>query len=203
MPDDSPTHDTMTAALREAIAETSLPYAAIERETSIKRQDLLKFAAGDLSLRTDKADRLAQLFGLTIRRPQWWLFPCETKRWRDFSATGRKLPTWPCDAGTQSGDFAFIYVRAPTSSITAWLRVESDAWLDTDEDAAHPVVCKVRIIDSFVQPLELRSLKAHADTQNLAIVRGGFRSKGGRPRRLAPRPVPVCGLAVLHQLPGH
>ena len=59
---------TMTAALRQAIAESELSFHELERQTGIKRQSLMKFAREETSLRLDKADTLAEYFGLEIRK---------------------------------------------------------------------------------------------------------------------------------------
>ena len=57
---------TMTEALRQALGESEISFLALERETGIKRQSLMKFARGEQSLRLDIADRLAEFFGLTV-----------------------------------------------------------------------------------------------------------------------------------------
>lgn len=56
----------MTDALRQAIADCDLSFNALENETGIKRQSLMKFARGEQSLRLDIADRLAEFFGLSV-----------------------------------------------------------------------------------------------------------------------------------------
>ncbi len=57
----------ITAALRRAIAESGLSFNALERETGVLRQSLMKFARGEQSLRGDFMDRLAVFFGLEVR----------------------------------------------------------------------------------------------------------------------------------------
>ncbi len=60
---------TMTAALRQAIAESNANFHELERQTGVKRQSLMKFARGEQSLRLDIADKLATYFGIeTVRR---------------------------------------------------------------------------------------------------------------------------------------
>ena len=49
----------MTDALRAAIDDSDLSYSALERETGVKRQSMMKFVAGKQSLRLDVADKLA------------------------------------------------------------------------------------------------------------------------------------------------
>ena len=62
-------HRTMTEALRRAIADSELSFKALERETGVVRQSLMKFARGETSLRLDIADKLATYFGIeTVRR---------------------------------------------------------------------------------------------------------------------------------------
>ena len=56
----------MTTALRRAIAEGNVSFHEIERQTGLKRQSLMKFAAGEQSLRLDLADKLADYFGLEV-----------------------------------------------------------------------------------------------------------------------------------------
>jgi transcriptional regulator with XRE-family HTH domain len=56
------TRKTMTEALREAITESELSFKALERETGVLRQSLMKFARGERSLRLDNADKLADFF---------------------------------------------------------------------------------------------------------------------------------------------
>ena len=56
----------MTAALRQAIAESKVSFHEIERQTGLKRQSLMKFSAGEQSLRLDLADKLAEFFGLEV-----------------------------------------------------------------------------------------------------------------------------------------
>ena len=61
-------YDTMTEAIREAIAESELSFKALERETGVLRQSLMKFAAGEQTLRLDAADKLAEFFGIEVSR---------------------------------------------------------------------------------------------------------------------------------------
>lgn len=62
----SNTKPTMTAALRQSISDSKMSYHELEQETGVKRQSLMKFAAGEQSLRLDLADRLADYFGLVV-----------------------------------------------------------------------------------------------------------------------------------------
>ena len=57
---------TMTDALRQAIADCELSFQALERESGVSRQSLMKFVRGEQSLRLDMADRLASYFGVEI-----------------------------------------------------------------------------------------------------------------------------------------
>ncbi|MCO6045905.1 hypothetical protein NG895_18555 [Aeoliella sp. ICT_H6.2] len=54
----------ITDALRDAINSSPLSFAALERETGVLRQVLMKFARGEAGMRLDSADKLAVYFGL-------------------------------------------------------------------------------------------------------------------------------------------
>ena len=57
---------TLTETLRQAIADSGLPFAELERKTGVIRQSLMKFVPGEQSLRLDMADKLAEFFGLEL-----------------------------------------------------------------------------------------------------------------------------------------
>ncbi len=59
---------TMTEALREAIVKSGIAHIALERATGVKRASIARFIRGERSLRLDKADALAEYFGLVLRR---------------------------------------------------------------------------------------------------------------------------------------
>jgi plasmid maintenance system antidote protein VapI len=59
---------TVTEALKKAIADSGLTYSDIERETGVKRASVLRFMRGERTLRLDMADRLVAFFGIEIRR---------------------------------------------------------------------------------------------------------------------------------------
>jgi hypothetical protein len=54
-------------ALRRAIADSGMNFKALERETGVLRQSLMKFARGEQCLRGDAYDKLAVYFGLELR----------------------------------------------------------------------------------------------------------------------------------------
>ena len=58
----------MTQALRDAINNSELSFAALERETGVTRQSIMGFARGERSLRLDMADRLAEFFNFKVRK---------------------------------------------------------------------------------------------------------------------------------------
>jgi hypothetical protein len=58
---------TMTELLREALAECE-SLRAVERATGVKNPSMVRFLAGKQSLRLDKADALAEHFGIVSRR---------------------------------------------------------------------------------------------------------------------------------------
>jgi plasmid maintenance system antidote protein VapI len=57
----------LTDSLRRAIVECGLSFKALESETGVLRQSLMKFVREQQSLRLDMADRLAAYFGLELR----------------------------------------------------------------------------------------------------------------------------------------
>ncbi len=58
---------TMTDLLRQAIKKSE-SFRAIQTATGVKRQSLMKFVAGEQSLRLDKADILAKYFGIEVKQ---------------------------------------------------------------------------------------------------------------------------------------
>jgi plasmid maintenance system antidote protein VapI len=52
--------------LRKTIAENRIPYLVLERETGVVRTSIMRFVRGETSLRLDKADVLAEYFGLEL-----------------------------------------------------------------------------------------------------------------------------------------
>jgi len=58
----------MTELLRVAIAESGIPLLLIEKETGVTRASIRRFVAGEQSLRLDKAEVLANYFGLELTR---------------------------------------------------------------------------------------------------------------------------------------
>jgi plasmid maintenance system antidote protein VapI len=60
--------NTLSDLLRNAIIESGMAHIAIERATGVKRGSIMRFLRGETSLRLDKADALAALFGLELRR---------------------------------------------------------------------------------------------------------------------------------------
>jgi hypothetical protein len=59
--------DPLSDVLRKAILDSGLSFQALERETGVLRQCLMKFVRGEQSLRLDMAGRLAAYFGLELR----------------------------------------------------------------------------------------------------------------------------------------
>ena len=57
---------TLTDRLRAAITESGIPLLALAKQTGVQRRSLGRFAAGETSLRLDKADILAEYFGIEI-----------------------------------------------------------------------------------------------------------------------------------------
>lgn len=61
-------HNTLTRALKKAIAESGLPMQRIEKLSGVDRLSIMRFMAGAQSLRLDKADELATFFGIECRQ---------------------------------------------------------------------------------------------------------------------------------------
>jgi plasmid maintenance system antidote protein VapI len=59
---------TMTEVLRKAIAESGLTLYRIAKDTGVVKSSLIRFTAGETSLHLDKADVLAEYFGLELVR---------------------------------------------------------------------------------------------------------------------------------------
>jgi plasmid maintenance system antidote protein VapI len=59
--------EPLTGVLRRAILSSGFSFNALEQETGVLRQSLMKFVRGQQSLRLDMADRLAAYFGLKLR----------------------------------------------------------------------------------------------------------------------------------------
>ncbi|TWT37018.1 hypothetical protein KOR34_19640 [Posidoniimonas corsicana] len=57
---------TLTETLRAAVNESPLSFQALERETGVKRQVLMKFAREESGMRLETADRLAVYFKLKL-----------------------------------------------------------------------------------------------------------------------------------------
>jgi len=61
-----PTKMTITETLRKAIADSGLSFKALERESGVVRQSLMKFARRERYMRGDQLDKLADYFGLEL-----------------------------------------------------------------------------------------------------------------------------------------
>ena len=54
--------------LRRTIVESGVSYNALQRDTGVTRASIMRFVRGDQFLRLDMADRLAEYFGLELRK---------------------------------------------------------------------------------------------------------------------------------------
>jgi transcriptional regulator with XRE-family HTH domain len=59
--------ESMSNLLKKVIADSGMAYLAIEQATGVERASIMRFVQGKQSLRLDKADRLADFFGIEIR----------------------------------------------------------------------------------------------------------------------------------------
>ena len=58
--------ESISDAIRRAIAESGMAHIAIQRATGVQRISIMRFMRGEQSLRLDKADKLAAYFGLEV-----------------------------------------------------------------------------------------------------------------------------------------
>lgn len=61
---------TLSVALKKAIEESGMAHLAIERETGVQRASIMHFLRGTGTFRLDKADILAEYFGIKISAPK-------------------------------------------------------------------------------------------------------------------------------------
>ena len=54
--------------LRRTIVESGMSYNALQKATGVTRASIMRFVRGSQSLRLDMADRLAEYFGLELRK---------------------------------------------------------------------------------------------------------------------------------------
>jgi plasmid maintenance system antidote protein VapI len=66
--DERPHKAPITDLLRRTIAESGVSYNALQRETGVTRASIMRFVEGRQSLRLDMADRLAEFFGLALKK---------------------------------------------------------------------------------------------------------------------------------------
>ena len=59
---------TATEIIRQAIADSGLTFAELERQSGVKRQSLMKFARDEQSLRLDMVDKLLPCLGLRMKK---------------------------------------------------------------------------------------------------------------------------------------
>jgi plasmid maintenance system antidote protein VapI len=59
---------SISGTLRRTIVDSGISYNALERETGVTRASIMRFVRGDQSLRLDRADRLADFFGLALKK---------------------------------------------------------------------------------------------------------------------------------------
>lgn len=64
----APITDLLRRTIADAVESGETNYLALERETDITRASIMRFVAGRQSLRLDLADRLADHFGLELRK---------------------------------------------------------------------------------------------------------------------------------------
>lgn len=63
------TYNNLTDALRDLVNEDPMSFKKLGDATDVKRQGLMKFAAGKQGLQLWAADRLMRHYGLTVNVP--------------------------------------------------------------------------------------------------------------------------------------
>lgn len=58
---------TISARLRQAIQDSGMSFLALEKNTGVLRQSLMKFVRGEQAIHLDAADSLAEYFGLELQ----------------------------------------------------------------------------------------------------------------------------------------
>ena len=58
----------ITDLLRKTVANSKVPLLSLQEATGVKRASIMRFLRGEQSLRLDKADALADYFGLELTR---------------------------------------------------------------------------------------------------------------------------------------
>lgn len=66
--DASQSRSPISRLLRRTIVESGVSYNALQKATGVTRASIMRFVRGDQSLRLDMADRLAEYFGLELRK---------------------------------------------------------------------------------------------------------------------------------------
>lgn len=64
----APITELLLQTIRAAVESGETNYLALERETGLTRASIMRFVAGKQSIRLDLADRLAERFGLELRK---------------------------------------------------------------------------------------------------------------------------------------
>jgi plasmid maintenance system antidote protein VapI len=59
---------SLAEGLKNAISESGISYKALSRDTGVARASIQRFVDGRQSIRLDMADRLAEYFGLELKR---------------------------------------------------------------------------------------------------------------------------------------
>ncbi len=62
--------NSLTNTLRKVFKASGYSFRYVETQTGIKRQSLMKFMKEEQSLRLDKADLLADFFGLELKKKE-------------------------------------------------------------------------------------------------------------------------------------
>jgi plasmid maintenance system antidote protein VapI len=64
----APVSDLLKRTIAEAIAQVRTNLLALERETGVSRASIRRFLNGERTIRLDVADKLADYFGLVLKK---------------------------------------------------------------------------------------------------------------------------------------
>ncbi|HEV3025142.1 MAG TPA: EVE domain-containing protein, partial [Pirellulales bacterium] len=113
------------------------------------------------TLHTRSPNCHARISAMTKATGDWWVFyrPNELEDAERLNK-GRTY-WWRCNEKTAKGDVALLYVRGPTSALTAVLKATSDAYQDdsAQEFTTHRWCCDVRVVQVLKAPLTIGKMR--------------------------------------------
>lgn len=119
----------------------------------------------------------------------WWLFYAPG----DEKIGDGEVTWWTCNREARVGDDGLLYLRRPTSSITAQFKVASDAKRSRRarrRQPRHPFECAIRAVRQMKCPITLDELRGHPRLPlEWPLLRGNMQPPGGVPPEIPDRAV--------------